>query len=489
MLSTYALVGAAGSDSGSPSAAPGTEPRSFIGCEATQDKRQMRGAWLTTVGNIDWPSKPGLSKEEQKKEMDKRLDEAVDLDLNTVFLHVRPTADAVYESDMEPWSKYLTGEQGGDPGYDPLEYAVEEAHKRGLELHAWFNPYRVGMNSDIEELADDHPVKENPEWLVTHGREGYFDPGNPDVRTWVTDVIMDVVERYDIDGVHFDDFFYPYPAENATFDDDESWEELVPMAPLDAEAENGQPQRDFLAADAATFEDYAAEGLLVEYTPADADALLTDVVDPEGYYVGTRIIPTVIAHNTSVIDAPPESWQELADPAYADQLVMPNPDVSGAAAYNAAVWSTTPELGDEWLAALAENNPVIADSNGPTSQAIATGAQPVGVVVDYLVRELAAQGSPIDVSYPSEGVPYVSQPAGIFADTDNEEAAKAFVDFLVSERGQQLAVEQSYLPVRSDVGTPEGAPTMDEIAILSPDLETVQNAQDAAVETFRDLFL
>ncbi|HJB62601.1 MAG TPA: ABC transporter substrate-binding protein [Candidatus Microbacterium pullistercoris] len=259
---------------------------------------------------------------------------------------------------------------------------------------------------------------------------------------------------------------------------------------VDTERTSGEIQADvFLAADAATFEDYAAEGLLVEYTPADADALLTDVVDPEGYYVGTRIIPTVIAYNTSVIDAPPESWQELADPAYADQLVMPNPDVSGAAAYNAAVWSTTPELGDEWLAALAENNPVIADSNGPTSQAIATGAQPVGVVVDYLVRELAAQGSPIDVSYPSEGVPYVSQPAGIFADTDNEEAAKAFVDFLVSERGQQLAVEQSYLPVRSDVGTPEGAPTMDEIAILSPDLETVQNAQDAAVETFRDLFL
>ncbi len=259
---------------------------------------------------------------------------------------------------------------------------------------------------------------------------------------------------------------------------------------VDTERTSGEIQADvFLAADAATFEDYAAEGLLVEYTPADADALMPDVVDPEGYYVGTRIIPTVIAYNTSVIDAPPESWQELADPAYADQLVMPNPDVSGAAAYNAAVWSTTPELGDEWLATLAENNPVIADSNGPTSQAIATGAQPVGVVVDYLVRELAAQGSPIDVSYPSEGVPYVSQPAGIFADTDNEEAAKAFVDFLVSERGQQLAVEQSYLPVRSDVGTPEGAPAMEEIAILSPDLETVQNAQDAAVETFRDLFL
>ena len=127
---------------------------------------------------------------------------------------------------------------------------------------------------------------------------------------------------------------------------------------------------------------------------------------------------------------------------------MPNPDVSGAAAYNAAVWANTPELGTEWMEQLAENSPVIADSNGPTSQAIATGAQPVGVVVDYLVRELAEQGSPIDVSYPSEGVPYVSQPVGIFSSTDEEAASKAFVDFLVSEEGQKLAVEQSYLPIR-----------------------------------------
>ncbi len=223
MLSGYALVGAADSDSGSPAASQPARG-SVAGCADTRDKRELRGAWLTTVGNIDWPSEPGLSADEQKKEMDQRLDEAVDLGLNTVFLHVRPTADAVYESDLEPWSKYLTGEQGGDPGYDPLEYAVAEAHERGLELHAWFNPYRVGMNSDIEELADDHPVRKNPEWLVTHGREGYLDPGNPEVQKWVTGVIMDVVERYDIDGVHFDDFFYPYPAEDAVFDDDESWE-------------------------------------------------------------------------------------------------------------------------------------------------------------------------------------------------------------------------------------------------------------------------
>ncbi|MUK00706.1 extracellular solute-binding protein [Vibrio cholerae] len=256
------------------------------------------------------------------------------------------------------------------------------------------------------------------------------------------------------------------------------------------EQQSGGVQADvFLAADAGTFEDYAAKDLLLQYTPADVDAVNRDVVDPEGYYTGTRIIPTVIAYNTGIITEAPESWADLTDSKYADQIVMPNPDVSGAAAYNSAVWLNEAELGEEWLTALADNNPVIADSNGPVSQAVATGAQPVGVVVDYLVRELAEQGSPIAVSYPSEGVPYVSQPVGIFADTEEVEASQAFVDFLVSSAGQELAVEQSYLPVRSDVGTPEGAPSMEDITILSPDLETIRSTQDSAVETFRKLFL
>ncbi|WP_017611165.1 glycoside hydrolase family 10 protein [Nocardiopsis xinjiangensis] len=195
-------------------------------CGAAQDKRDMRGAWLTTVRNIDWPSEPGLSEEEQKEELDAWLDDAVDMNLNSVFLHARPTADAVYDSDMEPWARYLTGEQGGDPGYDPLEYAVEQAHERGLEMHAWFNPYRVGLlEPDLENLTEDHPVSQNPEWLVEHGEEAYVDPGNPEVREWVTTVIMDVVERYDVDGMHFDDFFYPYPVEGEEFDDDATWEE------------------------------------------------------------------------------------------------------------------------------------------------------------------------------------------------------------------------------------------------------------------------
>ncbi|GAA1112501.1 glycoside hydrolase family 10 protein [Nocardiopsis metallicus] len=225
---TVLLAGCSTKESGSEAdtPAPGGEGIAAPAtCGTDGDKREMRGAWLTTVRNIDWPSEPGLSADEQKAELDQWLDESVEMGLNAVFLHARPTADAVYDSELEPWARYLTGEQGGDPGYDPLEYAVEEAHKRGLEMHAWFNPYRVGLQDpDIENLADDHPVKQNPDWLVDFGKEAYVDPGNPEVREWVTAVIMDVVERYDIDGMHFDDFFYPYPQDGATFDDDASWE-------------------------------------------------------------------------------------------------------------------------------------------------------------------------------------------------------------------------------------------------------------------------
>jgi iron(III) transport system substrate-binding protein len=260
-------------------------------------------------------------------------------------------------------------------------------------------------------------------------------------------------------------------------------------ARIEAERTTGEVQADvLLAADSGTFEGYKADDLLLAYTPADVDDLNPDVVDPDGFYTGTRIIPTVIAYNTTMIDTPPSSWQELTDTDYADQITMPNPDVSGAAAYNAAVWLNTPDLGDDWLSALAANNPVIAESNGPVSQAVATGTQPIGIVVDYLVRELKAAGSPIDVSYPSEGVPYVSQPVGIFASTSEQAASEAFVDFLVSAEGQELAVEQSYLPVRNDVGTPEGAPSMEDIAILSPDLQVISNSRADAVARFTELF-
>lgn len=241
-----------------------------------------------------------------------------------------------------------------------------------------------------------------------------------------------------------------------------------------------------LAADVPTFEGYKDQDLLREYTPADADALVEVAVDPDGYFVGTRIIPTVLAYNTNDVAAPPTSWAQLTEQGFTDRIVLPNPDISGAAAFNASAWSLHPDLGPEWIRGLGANNPQVAESNGPVAQAVAEGSRPIGIVVDYLVRDLAAAGSPIAVSYPEEGVPYITQPGAVFADAQDPEAAELFLDFIVSERGQQIAVEQNYLPVREDVGTPEGAPSLEQITLFDQDLEAIAQNQATAVTAFKE---
>lgn len=259
-------------------------------------------------------------------------------------------------------------------------------------------------------------------------------------------------------------------------------------ARIAAEKESGSIEADILwAADAPTFETYAAAGDLVELQDIDTADLIDEAIGADNFYVGTRIIPTVIAYNTEVVDEAdlPQSWAELTDEAYADQLVMPDPAVSGAAAFNASVWKNNEELGEEWITALGQNQPMIAQSNGPTSQEIAGGGRPIGVVVDYLVRDLNAEGSPIEVIYPTEGAPYVTEPAGVFADSGNQEAAERYINFLLSTEAQEIAVEQNYLPVREDVGTPEGAPELAEIELMTPDLQVVTDDKDAAVELFQ----
>ncbi|MFD5658479.1 glycoside hydrolase family 10 protein [Streptomyces hirsutus] len=185
---------------------------------------EMRGVWLATVANRDWPSRPGLSAAEQRAELIAHLDAAVRNRLNTVILQVRPTADALWPSPYEPWSACLTGTQGVDPGWDPLGTAVTEAHARGLELHAWFNPYRVAAHTDPTRLAATHPARENPGWVVPYGGKLYYNPGLPEVRAFVEDAMLDAVRRYPVDAVHFDDYFYPYPVAGQTFDDDTAYD-------------------------------------------------------------------------------------------------------------------------------------------------------------------------------------------------------------------------------------------------------------------------
>lgn len=175
--------------------------------------REFRGAWVASVQNIDWPSKPGLPVEQQKSELLAMLDRAVQLKLNAVLLQVRPAGDAFYISKLEPWSEYLTGQMGKAPSpfYDPLEFAVEEAHKRGLELHAWFNPFRARHASAKSPVATNHLSVTQPGLVLKYGKELWMDPGQWAAREHSLKVILDVVKRYDIDGVHLDDYFYPYP--------------------------------------------------------------------------------------------------------------------------------------------------------------------------------------------------------------------------------------------------------------------------------------
>lgn len=260
-------------------------------------------------------------------------------------------------------------------------------------------------------------------------------------------------------------------------------------ARIATEKETGQIEADILwAADAPTFENYVADGDLAELEGVETDNVIDEALSEDNYYVGTRIIPTVIAYNTDVLEqeALPESWAELAEEDFRDKIVMPDPAVSGAAAFNASAWKNNSDLGEDWIKALGENNPMIAKSNGPTSQEIASGGRPLGVVVDYLVRDLADAGSPIEVIYPTDGAPYITEPAAIFDDSEHKDAAARYISFLLSEEGQQVAVGQNYLPVREDVGTPDGAPELADTDLMDLDLEAITEDQDNSVEVFQD---
>ena len=196
--------------------------------------REFRGVWVASVANIDWPSAPGLPVEKQKEELQHILNRAKHMNLNAVILQVRPACDALYHSKLEPWSEYITGKMGQapEPSYDPLKFAIKEAHERGLELHAWINPYRAKHSSSKSEISPDHVSKKHPELVLTYGKHLWLDPGKKEVQEYSLKVMMDIVNRYDIDGLHMDDYFYPYKEKNEAgeiieFPDDESFMQYV----------------------------------------------------------------------------------------------------------------------------------------------------------------------------------------------------------------------------------------------------------------------
>jgi uncharacterized lipoprotein YddW (UPF0748 family) len=201
--------------------------------------REFRAAWVATVNNIDWPSRPGLPVAEQQAELRRIVSVAREIGLNALIVQVRPAADSLYASSLEPWSEYLTGTQGAspEPFYDPLALWVEEAHRHGIELHAWFNPYRARHPSAKGALAPGHVARTRPGLAKAYGDHLWLDPGEGEASRHTLAVILDVVRRYDIDGVHIDDYFYPYPVRapgsapesgvELDFPDDPSWRAYV----------------------------------------------------------------------------------------------------------------------------------------------------------------------------------------------------------------------------------------------------------------------
>ncbi|MDF1753324.1 MAG: family 10 glycosylhydrolase [Verrucomicrobiales bacterium] len=177
---------------------------------APEPAREFRGAWVATVHNIDWPSRQSLTASQQKAEMVELLDSAASVGINAIVFQVRTECDALYKSQIEPWSYWLTGSQGKDPGYDPLQFTIEECHKRGMELHAWFNPFRSSSSSKSVKRSN-HISKTHSGEMLSAGTQVWANPASDYVRNRAISVMVDVVKRYDVDGIHMDDYFYPYP--------------------------------------------------------------------------------------------------------------------------------------------------------------------------------------------------------------------------------------------------------------------------------------
>jgi uncharacterized lipoprotein YddW (UPF0748 family) len=198
---------------------------SFLFSQPKPPVYEFRGVWIATVDNIDWPLKGMVNVDSQKAEYIRQLDMHQRNGMNAVIVQVRPAADAFYPSPYEPWSQWLTGTQGQPPSpyYDPLQFMIDEAHKRGMEFHAWCNPYRANFNIGSSSIASDHVTRVHPEWFLTYGEARYFNPANKQAQEFVVNVVRDIVQRYDVDAIHMDDYFYPYRIAGKEFPDEATY--------------------------------------------------------------------------------------------------------------------------------------------------------------------------------------------------------------------------------------------------------------------------
>ncbi|MBE3597929.1 MAG: ABC transporter substrate-binding protein [Limnochordaceae bacterium] len=254
------------------------------------------------------------------------------------------------------------------------------------------------------------------------------------------------------------------------------------------EAESGHRRADvLLVADAPTFEALKQRGLLEAYRSPEAARIPAAYYDPEGMYYGTKVMATVIVYHRT-LGKPLRRWADLLQPSVRGKLVMPSPFYSGAAAYNVGVWSRTEGLGWPWLEALARQDVLMVQGNGAVLRSVASGERPYGTIVDFMAVRARLQGSPIEVVYPEEGVPVITEPIGIVKGTPNLEAARRFVDFVLSKQGQELAARLGYMPLRSDVTPPEGFPALERIRVMAVPPAELAAGREADKQRFSDVF-
>ncbi|BCG57368.1 ABC transporter substrate-binding protein [Paenibacillus sp. URB8-2] len=261
------------------------------------------------------------------------------------------------------------------------------------------------------------------------------------------------------------------------------------MAKLQAEKQAGQIQADvLLLADSVTFENLKRQNLLQAYKSPELGQIPAELADPDGMYAGTKVMATVLATNTGKVKTAPASWKVLTESAAKDAGIMPSPLYSGAAAYNIGVFSRTDGFGWNFLQAVKDNGMAVIKGNGAVMKAVASGEKSYGMVVDYMVAREKAKGSPVELTYPEEGVPIITEPIGIMKDAQNTAAAQAFVDFVLSEDGQKLAAEIGYSPIRKGISAPEGLKSISEMKIISGDLAKLTDEREADKQKFIDVF-
>ncbi|HJV45520.1 MAG TPA: ABC transporter substrate-binding protein [Bacillota bacterium] len=264
-------------------------------------------------------------------------------------------------------------------------------------------------------------------------------------------------------------------------------EEVV--SKIQTEKQAGKVQADvLLVADSVTFEGLKKQNLLQSYKSPEESQIPGAFVDPDGMYTGTKVMATILAINTQKVKSLPTSWKVLEDQYTKGQSIMPSPLYSGAAAYNVGVFSHFKDFGWDYIKGLKANDMMVTKGNGAVLKSVASGEKPYGMIVDFMASRAKAEGSPVDLVYPTEGVPVITEPIGIMKDAKNEAAAEAFVDFVLSEEGQKVAAKIGYTPIRKGVAPPAGLKPIDQIRLMDGKIEDLYKSREEDKREFSNVF-